>query len=78
LGNVLNIFPPKGVEGFNDYVLRRYEKSPSTLLELTAPKVEGVSVQNLVFTEDNKLSIAIPASEGQEEAVMFISFQLNK
>jgi hypothetical protein len=77
LGNILNMFPPKGVEGISDYALRRYEKSPSTLLELIAPKVGSVSVQNLVF-EDNKLSIAIPASEGQVEATMDITFTLNE
>ena len=74
-GNILNMFPPKGVEGLSNYALRRYEKSPSTLLELIAPKVGSVSVQNLVFG-DNKLSIAIPASEGQEKATININFTL--
>jgi hypothetical protein len=73
-GNVLVIMSPKGVLDV-EYQLGRYEKSPSTLLALTSPKLLGVNIQDLVF-KDNELNISIPASSGQEEAVMHIGFTL--
>mgnify|MGYP003998784261 FL=1 len=76
-GNVLNINPPKGAEGLNGYQLGRYGKEPTTLLALTAPKLLGVNIQDLVF-KDNELNINIPASSGQEEAVMNVAFTINE
>ena len=76
-GNVLVINPPKGVEGLHEYQLGRYEKEPSTLLALTATELLGVNIQDLVF-EDNELNISIPASSGQEEAVMDITFTVGE
>ena len=75
--NILNINPPKGVEGLNEYRLGRYGKEPTTLLALTAPKLLGVNIQDLVF-KNNELNINIPASSGQEEAVMNVAFTINE
>lgn len=76
-GNILNINPPKGAEGLNQYQLGRYGKEPTTLLALTSPKLLGVNIQDLVF-KDNELNINIPASSGQEEAVMNVAFTINE
>jgi hypothetical protein len=72
-GNTLSIRAGKVDPSF---FLGRYAgASPSTLLALTSGLLGDLNIQNLVF-EDNKLSIAIPASEGQEKAVLDINFTL--